>query len=104
MKENKMHTIGKIGIIFKDEPFNYFDVDDDSVLYEGNLSNLPNDVAEDVAEYDEKCLEYYQNAMMPLYKTYRPKGGSEDPRFAIASKRAKKESDFEYVMIWKIDN
>lgn len=96
----KIHTIGMYGIIFsetKQPEVNY-----SNVLYSGRLKDLPEAVAQKVAELDERCLSYFDDAMATLWKTYRPKGGSESARHAIGTKKTKKEQDFEYIIIWRI--
>jgi len=68
----------------------------DGVKYSGQAQTIPYDMATQIAEYHPRCLEYYEDAMMPLYKGYSGpyKRGTECPVKAVASR-----SKLEFVRI-----
>jgi hypothetical protein len=102
----KTKTIWKYGIVFGDskDAFDRFDFSYSSILYEGLVKRIPIKLAEKVAEIHPKFNEYYQMAMMPLYKTYSHKKGSENPVVAIETLKTKKEKamNLPYILIWDI--
>lgn len=55
--------------------------------YGGLKTEIPEILADKVAEYHPNILEYQENALAPLYKTYgKYRGGSECPIFAIGTR------------------
>ncbi len=87
----RRYTIGKVLLEFSNERMPIDDAE-----YSGQAQTIPNDLAEGIAEYHPRCLEYYEAAMMPLYKGYRGayKRGTECPVKALASR-----SELEFVRI-----
>ena len=102
----KIKTIWKYGILFSDNitEFEDFPVEDNKIIYQGEIDELPDDIAKTVAEIHPEFKDYYIHAMMPLYKTYSSKRGTENPSYAIESLKSKSESeiDLPYIMIFKI--
>ena len=102
-----IHTIWKYVIVFgnsKDECRKKLLVDFDAeYLYIGNVKSIPRVVSEQVAEIHPNYQKYYNLTMMPLYKHYKYKSGTESPILSILSKMNKKEENSKYIAILKLD-
>lgn len=103
-----MKTIHKVGFEFFDsnESAYHFAINCglNLVLYNGDISDIPDKLAHDLCELHPNCLEYYAIAMATLYKGYSRilRGGTENPRLAISSLKGKRDTDKEFVVIWKL--
>jgi hypothetical protein len=87
----RKHTIGRVLLEFSNVRLPIYDS-----KYSGQSNNIPYDMAAQIAEYHPNCIQYYEYAMMPLYKGYRKPyvNGTECPVKAVASK-----SSLEFVRI-----
>lgn len=104
----KIHTIHRNGIAF----FKNLAVSSglspyaETIIYDGLLKKMPLKIAKTVAEIHPGFTKYYTENMCILYKTYRFKGGTENPVKAIESLMSKKEKleckGNPYVVIWQI--
>lgn len=104
---SKVKTIGHYGIIFAETWHELEHVSwdiDGKPYYMGELDRMTYKKASKIAEIHPDFQKYYEMAMMPLFKTYSFKGGTESPKKAIETLKTKKESeiDMPYVIIWKI--
>lgn len=101
-----IHTIWKYGLIFgpsEEACWAESPVYMGDEVYVGKIDEMPDSVAWAIVEAHPKCLEYFEQAMAPLLKTYgKNRGGTEVPKFSIKSKRTKREGAFDYVLIWAI--
>ena len=90
----KRYTIGKVLLEFSNDRMPL-----DGAKYSGQSQTIPYDMAAQIAEYHPSCLEYYEAAMMPLYKGYSGpyKRGTECPVKAVASR-----SKLDFVRITKM--
>jgi len=79
----RKHTIGKVLLEFANERLPL-----DGAKFSGQSQTIPYEMAAQIAEYHPRCLEYYEDAMMPLYKGYSGpcKRGTECPVKAVASR------------------
>jgi hypothetical protein len=77
--------------------------DEESEVYCGHITQMPNQIAAEVAELHPGFQEYYQNALKPLWRGYGHglSKGSESPQIAIGSKRTRRESHLDVVLIWR---
>jgi hypothetical protein len=103
----KIKTIWHYGIMFFESEYQLesFSRNVDNIFYSGLIDDLSYDDASEIAELHPSCLDYYKDAMMPLFKTYgKNKNGTENPVNSIESLKTKKESsiDMSYILIWKI--
>jgi hypothetical protein len=76
----------------------------EQIVYEGDIDEIPQEVAKSIAEIHPNFEKYYAEAMGILYKTYTFKGGTESPVLALKTRRSKvqRDEDHKYVVIWKI--
>lgn len=111
MAKHKIHTIHHFGLAFFEhedhalDRFTEFEYpQESSIVFEGFIEDIPREVAQKVAEVHPNYQNYYEMAMMPLYKTYSFRSGTENPVLAIETRRFKKErdEDLRYVIIWDI--
>jgi len=90
----RKHTIGRVLLEFSNNRMPLEDAE-----FSGQSQSIPYDMAAEIAEYHPTCLEYYEAAMMPLYKGYSGpyKHGTECPVKAVASR-----SKLDFVRITKM--
>lgn len=70
--------------VFKDRNTAEFDT---GFVYIGKTDEIPTKIAEKIAELHINIYDYFESAMMPLYKGYgKLKSGTGDPTFAIKSR------------------
>lgn len=108
--KNKIHTIWKFGICFFEseyqlENFNTYNISSGSELYCGEIEKIPAEISQLVCELHPDFGKYYEAAMMPLYKTYDNKRGTESSKWAIESLKspAERQCDMPYIAIWIIE-
>src|SRR5579859_7774787 len=95
---DQIFTIWKYGIKFFDNErdMHYYSLECDKIVYKGEVDKISTSIAEEVAEIHPMFSEYFEAAMMSLYKCYgklakagKPKdqfvGGTEDAMLAIKS-------------------
>jgi hypothetical protein len=103
---SKIKTIWKYGILFADS---YDEVEreasrsDAPTIYRGPLETMSDAVAQTIVEIHPDYEEYFEAAMMPLYKTYgKNKTGTEDAKLSLKTLRLKSEEKMNFIFIWKI--
>jgi len=101
----KIYTIWKYAMMFgPSKSWLEKAVEADEVVFFGKIDEMPYETAKTVCEVHPSYMEYYQDAMAPLFKGYGYlKNGTESPNLAIASRRNKKEKErgHDCVVIWK---
>lgn len=113
MAKQKIHTIWQFGIAFFENKWDMDNFHCHDIVYQGIVDEMPRDVASGIAEIHPGFQEYFEMAMMPLYKLYRDSygkayridnkdKGTESPVQAIKSKRGPKELDHDFVIVWRV--
>ncbi len=105
----RFKTIGHYAIAFGESRYDIEEMAsqiDVPIFYQGEIEKLSRAKATKIAELHHNCLEYWEMAMMPLFKGYRGnyKSGTENPVDAIESLKTPKQSeiDMPYIIIWNL--
>ena len=94
---SKQYTIWHFGVMFYNAA-GFADIQStpwelpDDILFKGHLDEMPNSVAESVAEIHPNAPKYFESAMMPLFRGYSTAThfkGTESAKLAIKTRMSK---------------
>ena len=105
---SKQYTIWHFGLIFCNQSgFENFGVLPDDIIFKGRFDQMPDQVAESIAEIHPNAIEYFEHAMMTLFRGYTPATriiGTESAKLAIKTRMSKRDAENEctHILIWWI--
>ncbi len=105
---SQQYTIWHFGLMFCNQSgFDNFGVIPDDIIFKGRLDQMPDQVAEMVAEIHPNAPQYFEHAMMTLFRGYTPathSKGTESAKLAIKTRMSKRDAENEctHILIWWI--